>query len=262
MKIDWGFPWDSTNLTNESKMEGQSLYIITGTSKGLGKALKDLLLKSPNTKVIGISRTSQRAKSNFMPLQIDLADSGLLIKSLQEIFPSGNFNKVVLINNAGWIGEIAHNGDISPKAIQKIHSVNVIAPAILMNAFMKKYKNNKGVKLVINVSSGAAVKVVDGWSGYSSSKAALNQMTLIAQRESDLKNMGFKLFALSPGIIDTPMQESIRSSSEDAFSSLSKFISLKENGGLSTAEEISEKVRHLIDNPLDFEEVLQDVRDF
>jgi benzil reductase ((S)-benzoin forming) len=245
-------------------MEGQSqsLYIITGASKGLGEALKDLLIKSPNTKVVGISRTSLRAESNFTPLQIDLTDSGLLVNSLQAIFPSGNFNKVVLINNAGWIGEIAHNGDISSEAIQKIHSVNVIAPAILMNAFMKKYKNNRGVKLVINVSSGAAGKVVDGWSGYSSSKAALNQMTLIAQRESDLKNLGFKLFAVSPGIIDTPMQESIRAASEDGFSSLSKFRSLKENGDLSTAEEISEKVMYLINNPMDFGEVLQDVRDF
>lgn len=243
-------------------MEGQSLYIITGASKGLGEALKNQLIKSPNAKVIGISRTSLRAESNFLPLNIDLGNSGSLINSLQDIFPSGNFNKMVLINNAGWIGEIAHNGAISSDAIQKIHAVNVIAPAILMNAFMRKYKKDNGVKLVINVSSGAAGKIVDGWSGYCSSKAALNQMTLIAQRESDLNNLGFKLFALSPGIIDTPMQQSIRSASEDGFSSLSKFKSLKENGDLSTAEEISGKVMHLMENPMDFGEVLQDVRGF
>jgi benzil reductase ((S)-benzoin forming) len=243
-------------------MEGQSLYIITGASKGLGAALKSLLTKSPNTKVVGISRTSLRAERNFRPLKIDLADTASLIGNLQDIFPSGNFNKVVLINNAGWIGEIAHNGDISSEAIQKIHAVNVIAPAILMNAFMKKYKNDDGVKLIINVSSGAAAKVIDGWSGYSSTKAALNQMTLIAQHESDLKRMGFKLFALSPGVIDTPMQESIRAASENGFSKLSKFKSLKENGDLSTAEEISKKVMYLINDFKHFKEVLQDVRDF
>ncbi len=243
-------------------MEGQSLYILTGASKGLGKALKNRLLEIPNTRVIGISRSPIEVENNFIPLEIDLSDTNTLIDNLHEIFPFGNYDKVVLINNAGWIGEIAHNGNISPMAIKTIHSVNVIAPAILMNAFMGKYKNNKGVKIVINVSSGAAEKVVDGWSGYSSSKAALNQMTLIAQHESDLKDLGFKLFALSPGIIDTPMQESIRAASEKDFSGLSKFKSFKENGDLSTPEEVAEKVLYLIDNPLDFDAVLQDVRKF
>jgi len=243
-------------------MEGQSLYILTGASKGLGEALKNRLLKLPNTRVIGISRSIIQVENNFIPLQIDLSDTNILIDKLHEIFPFGNYDKVVLINNAGWIGEIAHNGNISPMAIKTIHSVNVIAPAILMNAFMRKYKNNKGAKIVINVSSGAAGKVVDGWSGYSSSKAALNQMTLIAQHESDLNNLRFKLFALSPGIIDTPMQESIRAASENDFSGLSKFKAFKENGDLSTPEEVAEKVLYLINNPLDFDAVLQDVRKF
>ncbi|EPR68583.1 SDR family NAD(P)-dependent oxidoreductase [Cyclobacterium qasimii] len=243
-------------------MEGQSLYILTGASKGLGEALKNLLLKLPNTRVIGISRSPLQPEDNFIPLQIDLSDTNSLIDKLHEIFPFGNYDKVVLINNAGWIGEIAYNGNISPMAIKTIHSVNVIAPAILMNAFMRKYKNNKGTKVVVNVSSGAAAKVVDGWSGYSSSKAALNQMTLIAQEESDLKDQGFKLFALSPGIIDTPMQESIRAASEIDFSGLSKFKSFKDNGDLSTPEEVADKVLYLIENPSKFESVLQDVRKF
>ncbi|WP_339922190.1 SDR family NAD(P)-dependent oxidoreductase [uncultured Cyclobacterium sp.] len=243
-------------------MEGQSLYILTGASKGLGEALKNRLLKLSNSSVIGIARTPIQPELNFIPLQIDLSDTNSLIDKLDEIFPSGNYEKVVLINNAGWIGEIAHNGNISPKAIKTIHSVNVIAPAILMNAFMNKYKDIKGTKIIINVSSGAAGKVVDGWSGYSSSKAALNQMTLIAQHESELKRQGFKLYALSPGIIDTPMQESIRSASKSDFSGLSKFKSFKENGDLSTPEEVADKVLYLIDNSSNFDGVLQDVRNF
>lgn len=243
-------------------MEKKSLYILTGASKGLGLALKNALLKLSNARVIGISRSPLQAEKDFIPLQIDLADAESLIKKIPDIFPEGTYENIVLINNAGWIGEIAYNGNISPEAISTIHAVNVIAPALLMNAFMKKYKSHKGGKIVINISSGAAAKVVDGWSGYSASKAALNQMTLIAQRESDIKDLGFKLFALSPGVIDTPMQESIREASQNEFSSLSKFKALKEEGELSTPQEIAHKVMYLMANPTKFNEVLQDVRKF
>ncbi|AKP49506.1 SDR family NAD(P)-dependent oxidoreductase [Cyclobacterium amurskyense] len=243
-------------------MERQSLYILTGASKGLGGALKNHLVQLPNTMVIGVSRSPIKAERNFIPLQIDLANTDELISKIPEIFPSEDFDKVVLINNAGWIGEIAHNGNISSSSIKTIHSVNVIAPAILMNAFVQKYNGIRGDKIVVNVSSGAAVKIVDGWSGYSSSKAALNQMTMIAQQESDLKNLGFKMFALSPGIIDTPMQESIRAASQNEFSGLSKFQSFKDNGELSTPDEVAKKVLFLINNPSDFDGVLQDVRKF
>lgn len=243
-------------------MEKKSLYIITGTSKGLGLALKKALLKLPHTGVIGISRSPQQPEDNFTPIQLDLGDAKNLINRITEIFPEGTYEEIVLINNAGWIGEIAYNGNLSSEAIVSIHTVNVIAPALLMNAFMKTYKHHNGAKIIVNISSGAAAKVVDGWSGYSASKAALNQMTMIAQKESELKHLGYKLFALSPGVIDTPMQASIRSARPNDFSSLSKFKSLKEDGELSTPDDIAQKVLYLIAHYNEFEEVLQDVRKF
>ncbi|MDO6439381.1 SDR family NAD(P)-dependent oxidoreductase [Cyclobacterium sp. 1_MG-2023] len=240
-------------------MEKKSLYIITGASKGLGLALKNTLIKLPHTSVIGVSRSPIQAENNFTPIQLDLEDSESLINKITEIFPKGEYEEIVLINNAGWIGEIAYNGNLSSEAIVSIHAVNVIAPALLMNAFMKTYKHHKGSKIIVNITSGAAAKVVDGWSGYSASKAALNQMTLIAQKESEIKHLGFKLFALSPGVIDTPMQASIRSARPNEFSSLAKFKSLKEDG---ESEVIAQKVLYLIAHPNEFEEVLQDVRKF
>ncbi|WP_163379907.1 SDR family NAD(P)-dependent oxidoreductase [Cyclobacterium sp. SYSU L10401] len=243
-------------------MDYNNCYIITGASKGLGKALSDQLKANENNLVIGIARSVLKSEKNFTGISLDLGDVESLIKKLDEILPDSPFKKVVLINNAGWIGEIAHTGYISPQSIQDIYQINVIAPALLMNAFMKKYDQLPAEKLIINISSGAAGKVTDGWSGYSASKAALNQMTAIAQQESDLRNRGFRLFALSPGIIDTPMQETIRSASEENFSSLSKFKSFKSEGALSTAEEVALKVQFLIDNHQEFNGVLQDVRKF
>ncbi len=243
-------------------MQATHCYIVTGASKGLGKALADRLIQHPKNRVIGIARSFMEPKPNFTGLELDLADSEALLKNTAGIFPEGPFDRVCLINNAGWIGDIAHNGYIDPEAIRQIYLVNVIAPALLMNEFMKQYDRLDGEKLIINISSGAASKVMDGWSGYSASKAALNQMTAVAQHESDLKNRGFSLYALSPGIIDTPMQEAIRSASKDSFTNLEKFQSFKTEGSLDSPESVADKVLHLIAHFRDFPEVPQDVRKF
>lgn len=240
----------------------KSLYIITGCSKGLGKALTDLATQIPAAFVVGISRTAGEDRENFLHLSLDLSDIDHVIENLDKVFPSGEFQRLVLINNAGWIGEIAPLGKLDPVGIQKIQNINLISPALLVNEFVKRYGSVKGDKTVINISSGAAVKVIDGWSGYCSSKAGLNQLTQVAQEESDLKELGVKYYALSPGIIDTDMQGDIRETSLEDFSKGDSFRAYKKEGDLSTPEETAGKIFYLIENKGDFTEVLQDVRSF
>ncbi|MBD8491215.1 SDR family NAD(P)-dependent oxidoreductase [Echinicola sp. CAU 1574] len=240
----------------------KNLYILTGCSKGLGKALLDKLVGSEKNQVIGISRSAMESGDGFTHVELDLADSAGLIKELSSIFPPGNFKKIVLINNAGWIGEIGPLGKLDPTGIAKINAVNVVAPAILINEYVRKYYDQKCEKLVVNISSGAASKDVDGWSGYCSSKAALNRMTRVAQVESELKGYGINYYALSPGIVDTPMQADIRSADQENFSGLKKFKAFKSNNELSSPEAVAEKVLYLIDHLDEFTEVIQDVRDF
>lgn len=238
------------------------LYVLTGCSKGLGKAILEELLREEANFVVGISRTPMKSSGNFTHVVTDLENPSELVSKLPEIFPNGKYKKVVLINNAGWIGDIAPLGRLSPEGIAKIQLVNVVAPGILMNEYVRRFGELEVEKMVVNISSGAANKDMDGWSGYSSSKAALNRMTGVAQRESDQNGYGIKYFALSPGIVDTPMQEDIRAANPQDFSSLKNFISFKENDELEAPSSVAKKVTYLIDHVEDFEEVLQDVRKF
>ncbi|WP_143961884.1 SDR family NAD(P)-dependent oxidoreductase [Litoribacter populi] len=241
----------------------ENLVIVTGSSQGLGKALVELFCSEKHNRVIGLSRSGLNYDStNFSDLKIDLSDFEEVKTNLANIFPKGDFENITLINNAGWIGEIAHFGDLSAEAITKIHLINTIAPAVLMNEFVKSYKDNPAIKTVVNISSGAAEKNIDGWSGYSSSKAAVNRYTEIAQEESDMNKWEIKFYALSPGIIDTGMQKDIRSAKPNGFSRLEAFKGFKENKELATPEEVAEKVKFLIDNRDDFKSVMQDVRQF
>lgn len=240
----------------------KSLYIVTGSSKGLGRALVEQLTQSDQNLVVGISRSTMEKKDNFRSVELDLADSNSLISRLDSVFPEGDFQHVFLINNAGWIGDIAPLGNLEPVGIQRIQAINVVAPALLINEFVKRYQRLEGKKVVVNISSGAAGKAIDGWSGYCSSKAALNQLSLVAEEESKLKGLGIKYYALSPGIIDTPMQEEIRSAGKENFSNIEKFRSYKSQNQLSTPEEVAGKVIYLMDHPEKFKDVLQDVREF
>ena len=241
----------------------KTLFIITGSSKGLGRALVDILVRDSQHQVIGISRSGYTVKQeNYTDLQIDLSNSEILTDRIGEVFPQGAFKKIVLINNAGWIGEVGPLGKLEPKGLEKIQLINVVAPAILMNAFVNNYGRLDADKLVINISSGAAGKNMDGWAGYSSTKAALNRMTEIAQEESQLHGFGIRYFALSPGIIDTDMQDAIRASSKEDFSKVEVFKDYKESQQLSSPDEVAEKVVYLIDHPEAFSGVLQDVREF
>lgn len=245
-------------------MSKNALFIVTGTSKGIGKALVDLLLENPDNQVIGISR-SQKPIDNprFSRFNVDLSDFGQVLESLGKIFTIGEFRKIVLINNAGWIGEIKHLGKLDPASIQKIFMLNTVAPTILMNAFIHQYSHKKDAeRIIINISSGAAKKAIDGWSCYSASKSAVNMLSEAASIEASLDKTGIRVFSVAPGVVDTEMQSEIRLADEESFSSLSKFVGLKENQLLNTPAHAAKKILELIQNPEHFQAVLQDVREY
>ncbi|MCH7400678.1 SDR family NAD(P)-dependent oxidoreductase [Belliella kenyensis] len=239
----------------------KSLFIITGTSKGIGEALLQLLSNNNENTIISISRSqSNISLSNVTHFEIDLGSFDQLVQHLDKIFLKDDFEKVVLINNAGWIGEINHFGKLSHKSISDIYKINTVAPAILMNEYFRHYADLKSIKIIINISSGAAEKVIDGWSGYSSTKASLNMLSKIAQAEADQAGNGIKVFAVSPGVVDTEMQKNIRSAPNSGFSNLEKFKNLKKQNNLSSPKEAAEKILQVISDYQKFESVLLDVR--
>nr|MDQ3395675.1 SDR family NAD(P)-dependent oxidoreductase [Bacteroidota bacterium] len=179
-------------------------FFISGTSKGIGKALCQKILEDPKNKVVGISRSFGFEHPNFTHIQFNLAESGKIAALAEELFKMEEVpQKVVLINNAGILGEVGPFGSVSDESLIELYNVNVIAPAILMNIFINKFKGSPAEKIVINISSGAGSRAMDGWGGYCSSKAAINMMSEVAALESNIAENGFKIFSLAPGVVDT-----------------------------------------------------------
>ena len=239
----------------------KSLLILTGHSKGLGKAILERFIQEENFQVVAISRSLLEVKNPMVQeVKLDLSDLKALEAKLPDIFLRGDFEKVILINNAGWIGEVKSVGKLKPTEMEKVMRLNLLAPMILCDAFAKTYSELKAEKLICNISSGAARKPMPGWAEYCSSKAGLEMYAKVAAE--DLREKGVKVFSLAPGIVDTEMQAEIRTAEQSDFPALDRFRSFKSEGHLSTPVEVAEKIFYLLTNPLLFPEVIQDVRNF
>jgi len=232
--------------------------IITGASKGLGESIAKRLLQE-QISVISVSRTENNELKNlalekgseYKHVSCNLS----LEKEIQEVFMEiahcifeKNPTEILLFNNAGVIEPIQKVGNLDQTPIIRNIKVNLIAPILITNLFLSKAQLASTKVTVINVTSGAAVRSIEGWSVYSSSKAGLNmftQTTAIEQAELKTDNI---IIGFSPGVMDTGMQETIRSSTEDAFKELEKFKEFKEKNMLLETDTVAQRIVNLVLN--------------
>jgi benzil reductase ((S)-benzoin forming) len=219
-------------------------FLITGASQGLGRALAEAILKRPDTWVLGISRHATIEHARYQHQPLDLSDIEAVEHNLAKIFlPHPDAESLTLINNAGTLGEIGYVGELPNEHFQFVFDLNVVAPAMLMNTFISAYGSLKNIpRTILNISSGAAQRPVDGWAAYSASKAALNALSETTQKEQDLRGSGIRVWALSPGVVDTAMQAHIRATKPTQFSEQQKFEEFHSNGQLQEASAVASRI--------------------
>ena len=225
-------------------------YIITGASRGLGRALAEAVLRQPGTSVLGVSRHATIEHERYRHQPLDLSDIPAVENNLHKVFPHwADAASITLINNAAVLGEIGYLGELPNEHFNFVFDVNVVAPAMLMNTFLGKYRALAVPRLVLNVSSGAARRPVDGWAAYCASKAALEALTVTAQKEQEIRGSGIRLRSLSPGVIDTAMQAHIRTAAEASFSEVAHFSAYHAQGQLAPAEQVAAKIVQWLQRP-------------
>lgn len=225
------------------------IALVTGVSRGLGESVARYLLES-NIHVIGVARNEneflvRHAKKLNMTYQFIQADLSVhnevveMLSLLDKTLAQFDLTTLYVINNAGMLEPMDQGGQIDSHLLKKHFQLNTLTPMMITN-YLLHQQNKKDYTLIIaNISSGAATRPVYGWSAYSSSKAALNMYTkTIALEQNELKTDN-KICGFSPGVMDTHMQEKIRSKDKSAFIEVENFKQYKANNLLKETDNVA-----------------------
>ena len=234
-------------------------FFITGTSSGIGKSMAEQLIA--DHKVTGFARNIFFTHRNYTHVKMDLSDINAVLAfqfSLDE-----NADEYILINNAGMIGEVKRTGDTNPEIMLKTINVNFSALTVLCNTFLKQIKNRGKKALIINISSGVAKYPLPSWATYCATKAAVDMFTLVMAEElKETGNTQINVYSVYPGIVDTAMQNHIRSADPSDFSSVERFRNYKNEGSLMTAGLVAAKIIGKFNSSQLPVETIMDVRNF
>jgi NAD(P)-dependent dehydrogenase (short-subunit alcohol dehydrogenase family) len=220
--------------------------VLTGVSRGLGTALFDALDRRGD-RILAIGRRftdAQRAAAVADPDRIRLHTADLSIMEVPSaaelaVALKGS-SEAVLIHNAGVIEPIGAVGALPPERITEAVAVNLTSPMLLTNAFLAAVPADAGRIRILFISSGAARQVITGWGTYCATKSGGEMFfnALAAQLADDPR---YTVANVSPGVLDTGMQETIRAS-EGYFPDRERFVELKAGGRLLDPAAVAGKI--------------------
>jgi NAD(P)-dependent dehydrogenase (short-subunit alcohol dehydrogenase family) len=186
-----------------------AVAIITGGSRGLGLALARalaergwrLVLDARGVDALQRVRAELAERTQVVALPGDVADEGHLRALVDAAGELGGLD--LLVNNASVLGPSPQPrlADYPLDTVADVFRVNALAPLRLVQLALPLLTASGG--RILNVTSDAAVEGYEGWGGYGSSKAALEQLSnVLAAEHPDLR-----VYWVDPGDMNTRLQQ-------------------------------------------------------
>ena len=180
--------------------------LITGASRGFGLALARalarrswrLVIDARGAEALEAARAELASLTEVVAIPGDVADH----EHRRAMVTAAGPRIDLLVNNASLLGPspqprlAAYPLDV----LEHVYRVNVHAPLALFQAALPALAPGA---CVINVTSDAAVEAYEGWGGYGSSKAALEQLTRVLAAE----HPELRIVAVDPGDMNTQMHQ-------------------------------------------------------
>ena len=230
----------------------KGFFLITGTSKGIGEAIAQKLLQEGNT-VLGVSRDrSDKLRSpDYHHLSFDLTETSrfdIIMEKINEIVVGQPFNFLGLINNASATQPLGSIENCPPDKIESHVKIGLIAPMILTSLFIKRFQDEQVRKKVIFISSGAAHHPLADMSIYCGTKAGSLMFGQVVGVEQADKEFGFEVNSIGPGMVETSMQQTVRSQPGDTFAMTGYFKQAFEEGKVQKPEVVADKIYTILVN--------------
>jgi NAD(P)-dependent dehydrogenase (short-subunit alcohol dehydrogenase family) len=180
-----------------------SVAIVTGASRGLGLALTRALSERGWRLIVDARDEAALSAASaglegVRPLAGDVADAD----HRRALVEAAGSPIDLVVNNASVLGPSPQPAlaDYPLAELRRVYEVNAIAPLALIQAALPRLASGAAI---LDVTSDAAVEAYEGWGGYGSSKAALEQLTaILAAERPDLR-----VYNVDPGDMRTQMHQ-------------------------------------------------------
>lgn len=247
------------------------LYIVTGSSRGLGAALTTQLLQ-PGHRVLGIARQANaplqaHAQANGVPLTqwtLDLADAVAAATRLErwlDGFDPAEIASATLINNAGVVGQPGALDEVPLATLSQALRVGLEAAMLLTAAFLARTQRWSGPRRVMNISSGLGRRAMAGSAAYCAAKAGMDHFSRAVALEQAARPGGARIVSIAPGVIDTDMQAELRGADAAHFPEQARFAQLHAGGQLSSPADCAERLLRFLGRPDYGSDPIADIRE-
>ncbi len=182
--------------------------IITGASRGLGLALAralarkhwNLVINARGAKNLESAKIELEQHTQVRAIAGDVADHAHLQKLVDAAKEFGGLD--ALVNNASILGPSPQPKlEAYPlEILEQVYRVNVFAPLKLFQLALPIMNPDARV---LNISSDAGIEAYEGWGGYGSSKAALEQLSKVLA----LEHPNLRVYSVDPGDMNTQMHQ-------------------------------------------------------
>lgn len=203
-------------------------YLITGVSKGLGLEICKVILKNPDNKIWGLSRTMTEPLSLLMSeysgrlkwMSYDLSNSDDVRQKIFKEFIGDNIINGYVNNAAMAYDDIITN--LNYDSLTRMYAVNVFTPMMIVKYILRHFILKRIKGSIVHVSS---ISVHTGYKGlamYASSKGALEAFSKNTAREWG--EYGIRSNCVIAGFMETEMSSSL---TQDQKNRIYKRTSLK-----------------------------------
>src|SRR5215213_464718 len=175
--------------------------IVTGASRGLGLALARALDERGWRLVVdargGEALAEATARlSGVTAITGDVADP----EHRTALVEAAGDGIDLIVNNASLLGPSPQPmlADYPLEELRRVYDANVVGPLALVQLALPRLRDGAAI---LDVTSDAAVEAYEGWGGYGSSKAALDQLTAVLAAE----HPALRVYSVDPGDMATDM---------------------------------------------------------
>jgi 3-oxoacyl-[acyl-carrier protein] reductase len=217
------------------------VFIITGTSKGIGKELAIHYLNQGDI-VSGCSRRESKIEhANYQHFCLDVSDEKAVVAMIRSV--KKEYGRIdILLNNAG-VAAMNHILTTPYSRVKEVFASNVFGCFLFLRETAKAMvKQKKG--RIVNYSTVAVALRLEGEAVYAASKAAVENLTRVSAKE--LGEFGIRVNAVGPTPVRTDL---IKNVPEDK---LNKLIEQQSIHRFGTVEDVLNVIDFFIDEKSEF----------